>query len=151
MTVVLTVLKIIGIAILVILGVLVLIGCVVMFVPIRYRAEGLVPEKGYMESDEEWKKRIFVTVKVTWLLHAISVRIHLPDEHNLYVKLLGIRVIPTREDLAAGTSKAAGKERFPRLKAVLRWIWSVLKAVVRKLFGGGGALKEEEEISAEVE
>ena len=138
MTVVLTALKVIGIAILIILGVLLLIGCLVMFVPIRYRAEGLVPEKGYMESDEDWKKRTFVTVKITWLLHALSVRVHLPDEHNLYVRLLGIRVIPTKEDLAAGTSKVAGRERFPRLKAVLRWIWRKFKAVVRRLFGGGG-------------
>ena len=138
MTIVLTVLKIIGVTILIILGVLLLIGCLVMFVPIRYRAEGLVPEKGYMESDEDWKKRTFVTVKITWLLHALSVRVHLPDEHNLYVRLFGIRVIPTKEDLAAGTSKVAGRERFPRLKAALRWIWRKFKAVVRRLFGGGG-------------
>ena len=118
---------------------MVLIGCLVMFVPIRYRAEGLVPEKGYMESDEDWKKRIYVTVKITWLLHALSVRVHLPDEHNLYVRLFGIRVIPTKEDLAAGTSKVAGRERFPRLKAALRWIWRKFIAVVRRLFGGGGS------------
>ena len=139
MAIVLAILKFIGIAILIILGVLLLIGCLVMFVPIRYWAEGLVPEKGYMESDEDWKKRTFVTVKITWLLHALSVRVHLPDEHNLYVRLLGIRVIPTKEDLAAGTSKVAGRERFPRLKAALRWIWRKLKAFVRRLFGGGGA------------
>lgn len=65
MGVVLLVLKILGITILCILGLVILILALVLFVPIRYRAEGKI----------ESKETHCGVVCVHWLLHAIDIRI----------------------------------------------------------------------------
>lgn len=65
MGVVLLILKILGITILCILGLVLLILALVLFVPIRYRA------KGNIESKEKHSG----TVCVHWLLHAIDIKI----------------------------------------------------------------------------
>ena len=65
MGVVLLILKILGITILCILGLVLLILALVLFVPIRYRADGKL----------ESKEKHDAVVCVHWLLHAIDVRI----------------------------------------------------------------------------
>ena len=65
MGVVLLILKILGITILCILGLVLLILALVLFVPIRYRAEGSIESKDNHRG----------TVRVHWLLHAIDVRV----------------------------------------------------------------------------
>ena len=65
MGVVLLILKILGITILCILGLVLLILALVLFVPIRYRAEGSI----------ESKEKHAGIVNVHWLLHAIDVKI----------------------------------------------------------------------------
>lgn len=68
MAIFLTVLKIIGITLLVILGLILLILLLVLFVPIRYRI--------YVNKDKEKEiKDIEADVRVTWLLHFINVLI----------------------------------------------------------------------------
>lgn len=59
------ILKIIGIILAVILGILVLLVCIVFFVPVRYEAAAKFPED---------IKSIYAQVKVSWLLHIISGR-----------------------------------------------------------------------------
>lgn len=59
------ILKIIGIILAVILGILVLLVCIVFFVPVRYEAAAKFP--GDIEN-------IYAQVKVSWLLHLISGR-----------------------------------------------------------------------------
>lgn len=59
------ILKIIGIILAVILGILVLLVCIVFFVPVRYEAAAKFPED---------IKSIYAQVKVSWLLHLISGR-----------------------------------------------------------------------------
>ena len=56
-------LKIIGIILAAILGILVLLLCIVLFVPVRYRAEAAYP--GAVEQAHG-------TIRVTWLLHLVS-------------------------------------------------------------------------------
>lgn len=62
MHIVLLILKILGILLLVILGLLLLILCTVLFVPVRYRIQGL------------WKEEKWIRVQVSWLLSLVSFR-----------------------------------------------------------------------------
>lgn len=81
--IVLTVLKVIGIALLVILGVVLCVLLLVLFVPVRYRADG-----SYLGTD------IRAEARATWLLHAVSARIAYDKEQTvrIVVKVLGIPV-----------------------------------------------------------
>lgn len=60
-SILLTVLKIIGIAMLVILGLLLLLLLLVLFVPVRYRAKGDCHNNGFTAD-----------IRVTWLMHMAS-------------------------------------------------------------------------------
>lgn len=83
LSVILTILKILGIILLVILGLILALVLVILFVPIRYRS------KGYVEkTDEGIDDKI--SVKVSWLLHIVSVRFELDGkEGKLVVKIFG--------------------------------------------------------------
>ncbi|MDO4478347.1 MAG: hypothetical protein Q4B73_04800 [Lachnospiraceae bacterium] len=59
--IILAVLKIIGIVLLVILGIILFLACLVLFSPVRYRVFGALQEK-----------HLTGEVKVTWFLHAVS-------------------------------------------------------------------------------
>ena len=77
------ILKVIGIILLVLLLLVLFILAIVLFVPIRYQGKGLI--------DETRKE---AQVKVTWLLHALSVRVEYkhPDKPSILIKLLGINI-----------------------------------------------------------
>ena len=75
LTVVLTILKWIGITILVILGILIFLLCLVLFVPIRYKADGF------------YKDSYKVRAKVSWLLHMVSFSIDYGKEQPFHMKL----------------------------------------------------------------
>lgn len=77
------ILKVIGIILLVLLLLVLLILAIVLFVPIRYKGNGLID-----------KTRKEAQVKVTWLLHALSVRVDYkhPDKPAILIKLLGINI-----------------------------------------------------------
>lgn len=82
LSVVFTILKLIGIVILVLLGVLLFVVCVVLFVPLRYRAEGF------------YRDTYKVKAKLSWLLHIVSFSLLYEKEQPLQMKLriLGIPV-----------------------------------------------------------
>ena len=61
----LTILKIIGIILLVLIGLILLAAAVILLVPIRYHGEGAREEKILSGN-----------VKLTWLLHMISAVLH---------------------------------------------------------------------------
>lgn len=84
MTILLTVLKVIGIILLVILGILLAGVLLVLFVPVRYRAEG------------EYLDRFTAKGQVTWLLHLLSVRFSFENGLQYSVKIAGIRILPRR-------------------------------------------------------
>lgn len=79
--VILTILKIIGIILLCILGLILLLAGVVLFVPVRYR---LTAKK---EAEEELSDA-HVTVRVTWLLHLLNVCFAYPDHAYVRIRLL---------------------------------------------------------------
>lgn len=82
LSLILTILKIIGIVLAAVIGLAILIVCIILFVPVRYRATG------YYKGDYGIKGRI------TWLLHFISVGIIYDNDNPLkiVVKILGIPV-----------------------------------------------------------
>ena len=82
LTVVLTILKWIGIALLVLLGVLLFLLCLILFVPIRYKANGFCKDSYQIHA------------KATWLLHIISFTVDFKQEQPFRMKLriLGISI-----------------------------------------------------------
>ena len=107
----LTVLKIIGIVLLWILAIILAILLLVLFVPIRYKLDGNVPE---MEFDEDFDAdKISCSVRITWLLHFISAAIAYPDNKEFTVKILGIKILPKseKEDDSRGEKKRKKKEK----------------------------------------
>ena len=96
MSVILLILKIIGIVLLALLGIILAVICLVLFVPIRYRVRGAI-------EDEQ-----VVHVKATWLLHLISWRADYENgEFDSYLRILGIRKKskPTLSDLEEETAE----------------------------------------------
>ena len=83
LAIILGILKVIGIILLILILLVLFILAIVLFVPIRYNGNGLID-----------KSRKEATVKVTWLLHALSVRQDYkhPDKPIVLIKLLGIDI-----------------------------------------------------------
>ena len=88
MAVFLKVLMIIGIVLLCILGLILLAVFLVLFVPVRYKANGTFKDN----------KPSFCA-KVTWLLHIVSVRYRLGEEEPLSVRIFGIRLKKEKEEV----------------------------------------------------
>lgn len=76
-------LKVIGIVLLIILLLILLLLAIVLFVPIRYKGSGVI--------DDTEKN---VQFKITWLLHALSVRVNYqhPEKPSVIIKILGIQI-----------------------------------------------------------
>lgn len=107
-SVILTVLKIAGICILVLLGILVLLLGLIAFVPVRYRAQGK-----YQAG------KAAVSGRITWLLHLISARISLEAGQALHirVRLLGIPVFDNlRKAKKSGNKKRRKQETNTELQ-----------------------------------
>ncbi len=77
-SVLLIILKIIGITLLVIIGIILLLLLLVLFVPVRYRFKGSYDEKFLCRG------------KITWLLHLVSIRIDVEDKVVTTIRILGI-------------------------------------------------------------
>lgn len=104
MSVILLILKIIGIILLVLLGILLTVICLVLFVPIRYRLNGEI-------TDE----KVF-NLKVTWLLHLISWSANYEkDEFHSCFRIFGIRKKSksTLSELEEETAEAELEETEP--------------------------------------
>ncbi len=80
MHILLMILKIIGIILLVILGLLLAVILLVLLVPVRYRVQG------------SYKEAPAGTVRVTWLLHALSALATYDGGLDVVVKVLGIQL-----------------------------------------------------------
>ena len=72
----LLILKIIGIIIAVILGLIIVLGLVILFVPIRY------------SIDADYHKKAVAHVKVTWLLHLLRGVVSYDEQLDISVKAL---------------------------------------------------------------
>lgn len=101
-SVILTILKILGLILLILLGILILVVCLVLFIPVRYRIEG-----DYQSS------KATVSSRVTWLLHFVSARILMEYENafslHIAVRVLGIPIFDNKKK-AAKKKKKESKE-----------------------------------------
>lgn len=83
LSVILTILKIIGIILLVIIGLLLTVTLTVLFVPIKYQSDG-----SFKKLDDGFKDNI--SVRVTWILQILSVSFRLTDTTPEFViKIFG--------------------------------------------------------------
>lgn len=83
--IVLTILKIIGLVLLALLALLLTALLLVLFVPIRYRADGTYREK------------IEAKIRITWLLHLCSAKAEFDGTFQYCVRVAGIRLLPKKE------------------------------------------------------
>lgn len=108
-SVILTVLKVAGISILVLFGILVLLIGLIAFVPVRYRAQGM-----YQAG------KAVVSGHITWLLHLISAKICMEAGQALHirVRLLGIPIFDNlRKTKKSGNKKRRKQETNTELQA----------------------------------
>lgn len=84
-TILLLILKIIGITVLSIIGLFLVILCLILFVPIRY----------YFYSDNY--KKTNADMSVSWLLHMIHIKIEYEDELLYRVRLFGYIIYPKKK------------------------------------------------------
>ena len=101
----LTILKIIGIILLVLIGLILLAAAVILLVPIRYHGEGAREEKILSGS-----------VKLTWLLHMISASASLSEDGtNIRVCLFGKTIYPkTKKPPKQSKAKKMPKQEAPK-------------------------------------
>lgn len=101
-SVILTILKILGLILLILLGILILVVCLVLFIPVRYRMEG-----DYQSS------KATVSSRATWLLHFVSAKILMEYENafslHIAVRVLGIPIFDNKKK-AAKKKKKESKE-----------------------------------------
>lgn len=99
----LLILKIIGIILICILGMVLFAVLCALFVPLRYQIE-------VMREEGEGKPPVVVRVKVTWLLHLINVLLRYPA--NVYVRvrifLFTLFQIPEKQHKPSRRKKAGG-------------------------------------------
>ncbi len=110
LSVVLTILKIIGIALLVIIGILLTVLCLVLFVPIRYKANGF------------YKESYRIQARLSWLLHIVSFVLSYEKDSPLHMKLriFGIPVydnLNKKEKKSKSPKRRTKKEPKPELVA----------------------------------
>ena len=102
MTVVLLILKIIGIVLLSLLGLAILALLSVLLVPVRYRISG--------EVEEEWE--LSVKLKVSWLLHIVSFRAAYQEgKFQQKIKIFGILLDLDKSAEDSGTEKKKRKRK----------------------------------------
>lgn len=108
-SILLTILKIIGISILVILGIIILLVLLVLFVPVRYKAGG-----SYMDN------RADISGKVSWLAGIISITARYQNEQSLHIRAK-VFFIPVFDNLRKHKQKKKTnhrrKKEEPQLQA----------------------------------
>ena len=82
--VLLTILKVIGVALLVLLGLIIFVALLVLFVPVRYSLDA--------KKAEEGERPFTCLVRGTWLLHLLNIRFQYPDAAYLRVRILFFNV-----------------------------------------------------------
>ncbi len=86
MQILLQILAIIGIILLCIIGVILLLLILVLFVPVRYKAE--------VQKDSD----IIAHIQATWLLHFLKIQFSYPEPGRVIVRIFGIRVWENKTD-----------------------------------------------------
>ncbi len=123
----LQILKIIGIILLVILGLILFLLAVILFVPIHYRADGDFTDKG-----NEYN----VHARVNWILHIIRVSYDKNKEtSDATAKVLFFKVYPRPEEASGtlGERKAPISSRIEKIKYKLSRLYDKIRRVIYML------------------
>ena len=100
MTIVLLILKIIGIILLVVLGLILFLALLVFFVPVCYRASGSLHDN-----------QAIVKVRVSWLLYLVVYALdQTPEKSESYLRIFGIRMKPKNVDNQEGFAENIEEE-----------------------------------------
>lgn len=94
--VLLIILKIIGIALLVLLCLILALFLIVLFVPVRYKVSGYYRDKNYEAK-----------AKITYLLHIISITVAFDKKLDLAIRIFGIRLKLKKKAKANNTHESA--------------------------------------------
>lgn len=108
MSIILTILKIIGISILVILGIIILLLLLVLFVPVRYKAEG-----SYMDNNAD------VLGKVSWLFGIICVKFQYQGGQPFHIRAK-LFYIPVFDNLKKHKRKKKAPKQQLQAASVLK-------------------------------
>ncbi len=103
LSVLLLILKILGIILLSVLGIILLIILVILFVPVRYSIRA--------RKDEEGNPPYFVKAKVTWLLHIINALVSYPSDETVRVRVFLFKVFPSSRKEKSAKKKEKAKEK----------------------------------------
>ncbi len=93
----LSILKIIGIVLLVALGIVLLLLIILLFAPIRYKAYGCIDEKDPTADYSIIKDRIHLKAGFTYLCNIVRGGIDYPDLKEFTIKVLFFTVYPNRK------------------------------------------------------
>lgn len=104
----LSILKILGIILLVLLGIVLLVVLLVLFVPLRYTLEA--------KRQEESEEAFSVKAKAAWLLHLINVHARYPQTPYLRARILCFTVFST-DKKSDGETEEKGEAEEPSPKA----------------------------------
>lgn len=107
MTILFTILKIIGIILLILIALILL----VLFVPVRYHVDASVDDpQPHEDFDADYyKEHLHAYVKAGWLFHLVSVTVQYPGKPVLAVRAAGFTVFTGRKK-----EKAPPKEKEPK-------------------------------------
>ncbi len=109
LAIILTILKVIGITLLVILGLVLFLLAIVLFVPIRYKGDGLINDKAKEAH-----------LKVTWLLHAVHVQVNYchPGKPETIIKVLGINIEKFKKKKKEAEEKDVAFDKISKTEAL---------------------------------
>lgn len=108
MGIILAILKILGILLLAVLGVILTLIVLILLVPVRYRLECLIdgPEGG---AEEPGFGKPHGRVRITWLMHFVSLTLSYDGKAKVCLRLLGIRLLPGRQKGQKGPALEDGE------------------------------------------
>ena len=86
MSIILFILKLLGILVLILLGLVLGVLLLILLVPVRYRIEG------------SYYEQLKGKARITWLLHIVSVTAAFEDEFSVGIRLFGFRLFKPVEE-----------------------------------------------------
>lgn len=102
-SILLTILKISGMILLTVLGIILALIILVLFVPIRYQ---ITAHRRVMEEAP-----VVLKIRITWLLHLISASFGYPEETYIRLKLLGFTIFRSDKTGEKKTKKSKPKKK----------------------------------------
>ncbi len=112
MSILLTILKIIGIILLCVIGLILAVLLIVLFVPFRY---GITARKAPAEPDAKATDGLMAEVRASYLLHLISFKLSFSDgKLSKILKIFGIDTSRMHKDSGDGKKKKKKKKKAPK-------------------------------------